>query len=93
MFDELAKIGEVARNPNSQWAPKTVGAPRSKLVGQQAPKAPTAPGSMAPKIVKPDAKYGPQYTSVNDVAADETNPAQELTARVQTPPNVVFGVR
>jgi len=94
LFDELQKLGESDRNPSSVWAPKTVGAPRSKLSGVQSPKAPTAPGSMAPHNVEPVAKYGPQdYSQPNSATAPETNPSVEMTARIQRPPNVVFGVR
>ena len=93
-FNELEKLAESDRNPSSVWAPKTVGAPRSKLTGTQVAKAPAAPSSMAPHNVEPVAKYGPQdYSQPNEASTPETNPGLEATARIQTPPNVVFGAR
>lgn len=58
-FDELEKLGGLARSMDSPWGTKTVGAPRSKITPAQFPKAPTAPGPMSPKLVTPAAKYGP----------------------------------
>ena len=58
-FEELEKLGGLARSMDSPWGTKTVGAPRSKIPAAQYPKAPTAPGPMSPKLVTPAAKYGP----------------------------------
>jgi len=92
-LDELTKIAGQARGP--QDAPKTVGAPRTKLPGQQAPKAPTAPGKLSPKLVMPGSKYGKQqkYSQPNEETPPITNPEQGAMARQVPPPNVVFGVR
>lgn len=92
-LDELMKIAAEARGP--QDAPKTVGAPRMKLSGEQVPKAPTTPGKLSPKLVMPGSKYGKQqkYSQPNKETPPTTNPAQGVTARQLQPPNVVFGVR
>jgi hypothetical protein len=93
-FEELEKIGAQARSSSSTWSPKTVGAPRSKLPGKQAPKAPTAPGKLNVKITKPT-QYGARqnYSQPNVETAPSTNPAQGSAQRNTPPPNVVFGVR
>jgi len=94
-FEEMEKIGGQARSSFSVWSSKTVGAPRSKLSGQQAPKAPTAPGKLNVKIVAPGAKLGPRqnYSQPNVVTAPPANPMQGAGVRNTPPPNVVFGVR
>lgn len=93
-FSELEKIS-ATQSRIGQWAAKTVGAPRSKLPGVQMPKAPTAPGKLSPKIVKPGAKYGKRqkYSQPNTETPPTTSPQQGAMARQLPPPNVVFGVR
>jgi len=82
-FTELEKLSS-----------ETIGAPRSKLPGFQGPKAPTAPGSLAPKNTMPGG-YGKRqnYSQPNVSSPAEFNPTQGIGARQQPPPNVVFGVR
>jgi hypothetical protein len=93
-FDELAKIAAQQRGPGP-WESTTVGAPRSKLPGQQSPKAPTAPGQLSPKVIKPAPQYGKRqnYSRVNVATAPGKNPAQSAELRAAPPPNVVFGAR
>lgn len=90
-FGELEKV---ARDLNSAWATKTIGAPRSKLPPIQLAKAPTAPGPMSPKLVMPAAKNGPRqtYSQPNVESPPEFNPAQSSDARQTPPPSVSFGV-
>lgn len=92
-FGELEKIA--AQQRSGAWAPKTIGAPRAKMPETQAAKAPTTPGSLNVKIVKPAAKFGKRqtYSQSNTAAPPEGNPAQVAAARQIPPPNVVFGVR
>ena len=92
--EELTKIA-AARSPSSAYAPKTVGAPRSKFPSQQTPKAPTAPGKLNVKIVAPAAQFGKRqnYSQPNAATQPTTNPAQGEKLRNAPPPNVVFGVR
>lgn len=92
---EIEKIATQVRSVSSQWSSKTVGAPRSKLPGQQAPKAPTAPSQLNVKITAPAAKLGPRqnYSQPNVVTAPPANPAQGAEVRNTPPPNVVYGVR
>ena len=65
LMDELQKIASGIRNPSSIWAPKTIGSPRTKLPNTMFPKAPTAPGALSPKLVKPAGKFGtrPDYSN------------------------------
>lgn len=95
-YEEIEKIAAVQqRSSDSVWSSKTIGAPRSKLPGQQAPKAPTAPGDLNVKVVAPAASSGPRqnYSQPNEASAPDTNPAQGAEVRNVPPPNVVFGVR
>lgn len=94
-FEELEKIGAQARSSESVWTSKTTSAPRSKLPGRQAPKAPTAPGNLGPKVIRPAPQFGKRqnYSQPNVETPPATNPAQAADARHQPPPNVVFGVR
>lgn len=96
-FDELEKIGETqARSSSSVWSSKTIGAPRSKLPGTQSPKAPTVPGELNSKLVRPASQFGKrqqEYSQPSSATPPSTNPAQGDMARNQPPPNVVFGVR
>ena len=92
--DELEKIATQERV--GVWSPKTIGAPRSKLPGSQAPKAPTAPGKLNAKLVRPAPQFGKRqqtYSQPNPATAPNTNPTQSVAARHKQPPNVVFGVR
>lgn len=93
-FGELEKIAEQARSVGT-WSPKTVGAPRSKMPDSQVAKAPTVPGKLNVKIVKPAAKFGPRqnYSRSNTATAPDSNVLQGADARQTPPPNVVFGVR
>lgn len=94
--DELMKIAATqVRSSSSSWSAKTVGAPRSKLKGIQKPKAPTTPGKLSPKVIKPAAQFGKRqnYSQPNTAAPPETNPAQQQGLRAIPPPNVVFGAR
>lgn len=95
-YEEIEKIAaSQVRSSDSVWSSKTIGAPRSKLPGQQAPKAPTAPGDLNVKIKAPAASFGPRqnYSQPNEASAPDTNPAQGAAVRNTPPPNVVFGVR
>lgn len=95
-FEELEKIGATqVRSPDSTWAPETIGAPRSKLPGAQSPKAPTVPGQLSSKLVRPAGQYGQRtnYTQSNEESAPSVNPMQGEQQRNTPPPNVVFGVR
>lgn len=93
-FGELEKIG-ATQVRSGAWAPKTIGAPRSKMPESQAAKAPTVPSSLNVKIVKPAAKFGKQqsYSQSNTEAPPSGSPGQAANARQISPPNVVFGVR
>lgn len=75
-FDELEKMAAEARDPNSPWSPKTVGSPRSRLPSLQFPKAPTAPGSMSPKLVKPAGNIGPRQNYAQPVVDIPNGPLQ-----------------
>jgi hypothetical protein len=94
---ELAKIAAStqARPSTSAWSTKTIGAPRSKLTGQQAAKAPTIPSGLNVKIVAPGAKFGPRqnYSQPYEDNAPSANPTQVGETRNTPPPNVVFGAR
>jgi hypothetical protein len=95
-FDELEKIGGQARSSSSVWASKTTGAPRVKTSGTEAAKAPTVPGKLDTKLVRPASQYGKRqqtYSQPSSVTPPSTNPAQGVMARYHPPPNVVFGVR
>jgi hypothetical protein len=94
-WDELEKIGQEARSPDSPFSSKTVGAPRAKVTPAQADRAPTLSGSLSPKLVGPASSYGPRqnYAQPTAETAPATNPAQGEEARTASPPNVVFGVR
>lgn len=94
-FEELRKLGSLQPRAPGSWTPTTVGAPRSKLPSQQAPRSPTVPGNMSTKIVGPASKFGPQqnYSEPNTVAPPELNPTQAAAGRNVMPPNVVYGVR
>lgn len=76
LFDELMKVAAEARDPNSPWSPKTVGSPRSKLPALQFPKAPTAPGSLSPKLVKPAGNYGTRQEYAQPVVSIPDGPLQ-----------------
>jgi hypothetical protein len=94
--EEIEKIAATqGRSSSSTWSSQTIGAPRSKLPGTQAPKAPTAPSKLNVKITAPAAKLGPRqnYSQPNVVTAPTANPVQGAAARNTPPPNVVFGVR
>jgi len=96
LFDELEKIGAQARSSSSAWSAETIGAPRSKLPGVQSPKAPTVPGELNTKLVRPASQFGKRhqtYSQPSSVTPPSTNPALGAQARNQPPPNVVFGVR
>jgi len=88
-FEELRKIAAEARDSNSPWAPKTIGAPRAKLTNAQFPKAPTAPSSMSPKLIQPVAKAGPtfNYSQPSVAAPSGTNPGQRDVALSATAAN------
>lgn len=95
-FDELEKIAGQARALSSSWASKTVGAPRAKLPGLQTAKAPTVPGKLNAKLVRPASQFGKRhqkYSQPSSITPPSTNPALGMQARNQPPPNVVFGVR
>ena len=93
-LDELEKIGET-RSSESSWSSKTVSAPRSKTVGIQAAKAPTAPGNLSSKLVGPASQFGKRqnYSQPNVSTTPSTNPMQGVRERHAPSPNVVFGVR
>lgn len=94
--DELMKIAATqARSSSSVWAPKTVGAPRSKMPGTEQAKAPTVPGKLSPKVIKPASQFGERqnYSQSNTATTPETNPVQQQGLRSIPPPNVVFGAR
>lgn len=97
LFDELEKIAEQqARSFSSAWSSKTIGAPRAKLPGTQSPKAPTVPGKLNSKLVRPASQFGKRqqtYSQPSSATAPTTNPTQAAAARHKPPPNVVFGVR
>lgn len=88
-FNELEKVAAF-KAPGSPWAPKTVGAARSKMPPTQFPKAPTAPGPMSPKLVKPAGKFGPRQDYSQPVGGAPVGPAsdQGVVARDVPPPNV-----
>lgn len=75
-FDELDKVAGEARDPNSPWSPKTIGSPRSKLPSVQFPKAPTAPGNMSAKLVKPAGSYGTRQNYSQPVVNVPDGPLQ-----------------
>jgi hypothetical protein len=95
-FDELEKIGGQARSSSSVWSSKTVGAPKSKSPTVEAAKAPTVPGKLDTKLVRPASQFGERhqtYSQPSTVTPPSTNPAVGSMARHQPPPSVVFGVR
>ena len=95
-FDELAKIAETQqREPTSAWAPKTIGAPRSKVPNSQVAHAPEPPGALSPKMVAPAGQFGSRqnYSQPYTASPQDTNPEQGESQRQAPPPNVVFGVR
>lgn len=95
-FDELDKIAQTQqREPTSAWAPKTIGAPRSKLPNSQVANAPEMPGALSPKLVKPAGQYGGRqdYSKPYTDSPQDTNPEQGESQRQAPPPNVVFGVK
>lgn len=92
--DELQKMGETQqREQGSPWAPKTIGAPRTKMTSASIPNAPVVPSEMAPKVKLPASQLAPEYAQPNEQAAPGTNPEQNQGLRSMPPPNVVFGVR
>jgi hypothetical protein len=78
LMDELTKVALQLRAPSSPWAPKTIGSPRSKLPSIQFPKAPTAPGNLSPKLVKPAGQFGtrPDYSAPVGPPSGTTNLTQ-----------------
>lgn len=94
-LDEMTKIAAAQqREATNPWAPKSIGAPRSKMPKSSTPKAPSPPGKLSPRLVKPT-QYGKRQNYSKPITATppETNPTQSAGLRSAPPPHVVFGVR
>lgn len=93
-LDEMEKISAQQRDAVNPWAPKSIGAPRTKFPKTAIPKAPSTPGKLSPRLTKPT-QFGKRQNYSKPITATppETNTMQSAGLRSAPPPNVVFGVR
>jgi hypothetical protein len=94
--DEMIKIAETqSRDQGSPWASKSTGTPRLQMPKSSMSNAPTTPGNLGPKVIKPAAGIGKRqnYSQPTSNAPPETNPGQQAGLRMAPPPNVVFGAK